>query len=213
MAHLGHGPRAKLVHQSHRKDGSFFSQKWVDRMVPLFRGSDKLDSDQVKGYRQRMTKVLLVSDRSLFSQGIEDLLRVEEAIEFVGRWARNEARQDSIEACEPDVILVDCADPADCPVLRLMGCLRGGLVQRITCVSPDENSIFLLSGERREMTDIKDLVHAITGDAPVLRLVEPHGCALRSAGLTKEAKPGRNQLTNETNDDGVEPKQIGGFNG
>jgi len=103
-------------------------------MVPLFRGSAKLDLDQVKGYRQRMTKVLLVSDRSLFSQGIEDLLRVEETIDFVGRWARNEALPDDIAACEPDVVLVDCAHPADCPVLKLMGCLRGGSVQRITCV-------------------------------------------------------------------------------
>ena len=182
-------------------------------MVHAGRNAVKLIQDQVKGYRQRMTKVLLISDRSLFSQGIEDLLRVEQAIDFVGRWGRNEAVQDRIEACEPDVILVDCADPAECPVLGLMGCLRGGLVQRITCVSPDENLIFLLSGERRAMTDIEDLVCAITGHAPDLRLVEPHGCALRSTGRTKEAKPGRNQLADPTNYDGVEPKQIGGFNG
>lgn len=160
-----------------------------------------------------MTKVLLVSDRSLFSQGIEDLLRVEESINFVGRWARSEAIQDRIEACEPDVVLVDCAGPAECPVLQLMGCLNGGLVQRITCISPDENLIFLLSGERRAMTDIQDLVCAITGKAPVVCLDEPHGCALRPAERVEEARPEQIKLADRTKDDGVEPNQIGGFNG
>ena len=154
-----------------------------------------------------MMRVLLVSDRSLFAQGIEDLLRVEEDVNFVGRWAPDEALRDTIEACQPDVVLVGCADPAGCVVPSLMGCLKGGLLQRITCVSPDENVAFLLSGERREMRDIKDLVRALTGGKPFVRLVEPQGAAARSAGLAKEAKPRQNQLGDQINDDGVDTKQ------
>jgi len=160
-----------------------------------------------------MTRVLLVSDRSLFSQGIEDLLRGEESIDFVGRWARSEAIQGRIAACEPDVVLVDCADPAECPVLQLIGCLNGGLVQRVTCISPDENLIFLLSGERRAMTDIQDLVCAITGRAPVVSLDEPRCCALRPGKRAKEARSEQIKPADRDNDNGVEPKQIGGFNG
>jgi hypothetical protein len=63
------------------------------------------------------------------------------------------------------------------------------------------------------MTDIQDLVCAITGKAPVVCLDEPHGCALRPAERVEEARPEKIKLADRTNDDGVEPNQIGGFNG
>jgi hypothetical protein len=136
--------------------------------------------------KQRMPRVLLVSDCSLFSRGLEDLLRLAEGVEFVGRVARGDGLVDSIEQIRPNVVLLECDGPGNCPADGLVGSLCDGAVGWAICVSLADNSVFILHGERRMLQDVDELVAAVTGSLPGYRLTERPCCAVEPARGGKE---------------------------
>jgi DNA-binding NarL/FixJ family response regulator len=113
-----------------------------------------------------MTKVLIVSDQSIFGQGLEGLLRREQGIDLVDQVASPDALPGCLEQCRPDVVFFGCSDPASCSAPVFIQALRDGLVRRIICVNLEDNAVYVFRGERHAVEKVEDLVEAITGQIP-----------------------------------------------
>jgi DNA-binding NarL/FixJ family response regulator len=113
-----------------------------------------------------VTRVLIVSDRSIFSQGLEVLIGEQQEIDLIDRRPPLEGLPDCLEDCRPDVLFFGCADPDNCPAPLFMRCLREGTVQRIVCVNLDDNAVYVFRSERHAVERVQDLVEAIVSQAP-----------------------------------------------
>jgi DNA-binding NarL/FixJ family response regulator len=111
---------------------------------------------------QRVTRVLVVSNQSMFSQGLEGLLREHHEIDLIDRQVPADALRECLEQCQPDVLFFGCSDPEECPSPAFMRCLQEGMVKRIVCMNLDDNAAYVFHGERHAVEQIQDLVEAIT---------------------------------------------------
>jgi chemotaxis response regulator CheB len=134
-----------------------------------------------------MTKVLVVSDRSMFSQGLEGLLREHQEIDVIDQRTYGDALPDCLEQCRPDVLFFGCSEPEKCPAPVFMRSLREGTVQRIICVNLDDNAVYVFRGERYAVEQVQDLVEAITCQ-PSGMASGPAACPQRSTDQRKEEK-------------------------
>jgi DNA-binding NarL/FixJ family response regulator len=133
-----------------------------------------------------VTRVLIVSDQSMFSQGLEGLLRERQEIDLIDRWTYVDALPDCLEQCRPDVLFFGCSDPENCPAPVFMRCLREGIVQKIVCINLDDNAVYVFRGERHTVERVQDLVEAIVCPAPET-VSSPAGCVQCAANQRKEA--------------------------
>ena len=113
-----------------------------------------------------MTKVLIVSDQSLFGQGLEDLLRHQQEIELVDQKTDADELPNLLELCRPDVVLFGCSDADNCPAPVFARSLREGFIGRIMCVNLQDNALYIFRGERHIIEKIEDLVEALTHQPP-----------------------------------------------
>jgi len=143
-----------------------------------------------------MTKVLVVSDQSMFSQGLKGLLGQQQGIELVDEAAYADALPNCLERCRPDVVVLGCTDPEDCPAPVVMRCLRKGIVRRIVCVNLEDSAVLVFHGERQILQDVSDLMAAITDQPPDSGPAEPTGCTPGPAQRRKESR-------NKTIHDGI----------
>jgi DNA-binding NarL/FixJ family response regulator len=105
--------------------------------------------------------VLIVSDGSLFGEGIKGLLRQEPGLEIVGREADPEDAVRSIRESHPDVIILTDGEVATGLGLELLGMVREGFRLRIVEVHLATNTLCLYCGEQQPIREVRDLVDTL----------------------------------------------------
>jgi len=108
-----------------------------------------------------MKRVFMFSSHSLFSRGVESLLRRETGLEVVGWEADVDKAVERIKELQPDVVIVDRGDPGCDPTLAVMRILRQGVVAKVIGLNLQDNTIRIYRGEQRVVKEMQDLIEAI----------------------------------------------------
>jgi len=108
-----------------------------------------------------MKRIFILSTHSLFSQGVESLLRRETGLEVVGREADVDNAIGRIKELQPDVVILDSGDPASDPTIAVMRILREGVGAKVIGLNLQDNTICIYRGEQRVVKEVKDLIEAI----------------------------------------------------
>jgi chemotaxis response regulator CheB len=102
-------------------------------------------------------RVFVISELSLFGEGLEGLLGEEPGLEIVGRETDPRQAVRRIKEAHPDVIILTDGERAaglDAELLRLV---REGLHMRIVEVHPETNTVCIYSGEQQAIREVGDL--------------------------------------------------------
>ena len=110
-----------------------------------------------------MARVFILSDSSLFSQGVEALLRQETRVEIVGHEADLEKALERIRALDAEVVIVGSNDASCDPGPVAAQVLSQGLGTRVIGLSLQESTACIYRGERHEVQSMADLIAAIEG--------------------------------------------------
>jgi DNA-binding NarL/FixJ family response regulator len=108
-----------------------------------------------------MRRVFILSCHPLFGQGVESLLRREAGLEIVGQETDLDQAVERIKEIRPDVVILDCAEPARDPTLAVMRILREGLGTKVIGLNLQNNTLYIYRGEQRLVKEVKDLIEAI----------------------------------------------------
>jgi two-component system response regulator DevR len=108
-----------------------------------------------------MKRVFLLSSHPLFGPGVESLLRQETGLDIVGRETDVEKAIERIRELRPDVVIVDCAEPACDAISVLMRIWREGLETKVLGLNLQDNTLCVYRGEQRIVKEVKDLVEAV----------------------------------------------------
>jgi len=105
--------------------------------------------------------VLIVSELSLFGEGVEGLLRQEPGLEIVGLETDPEQAIGRVKEAHPDVVILtdgEAATGLDAELLRLV---REGFHMRIVEVHLATNTLCLYCGEQQPIREVRDLVDTV----------------------------------------------------
>lgn len=108
-------------------------------------------------------RVFILSRHSLFSQGIEILLAQEPGLEIVGRDTDFDAAAEFLQACPPDVVILNCDDPEPDLSPAVLCILRKRLGISVIGLSLHDNEIYVYRGEQKQVCQVEDLLEAIAG--------------------------------------------------
>jgi len=106
-------------------------------------------------------RVLIVSELSLFGEGVEGLLRQEPGLEIVGLETDPEQAIGRVKEAHPDVVILtdgEAATGLDAELLRLV---REGFHMRIVEVHLATNTLCIYCGEQQSIREVRDLVDAV----------------------------------------------------
>jgi len=106
-------------------------------------------------------RVFVVSQPSLFEDGIEELLRQEPGLEIVGRETDPAQAVERIKEAHPDVVILtdgEAATGLDAELLRLV---REGFHMRIVEIHLATNTLCLYCGEQQSIREVRDLVDTV----------------------------------------------------
>jgi DNA-binding NarL/FixJ family response regulator len=103
-------------------------------------------------------RVLVVGERSLFEEGIEELIRQEPGLEIVGRLADPQDTARLFKEHSPDVILVADDEAATRLAPDLMGMVREGFCMRMIEVHLATNTLCVYRGDQQPIREAGDLV-------------------------------------------------------
>jgi DNA-binding NarL/FixJ family response regulator len=106
-------------------------------------------------------RVFLFSSQSLFSEGIESLLRRELGLEIVGRETDVGRAIECIKEFQPDVVIMDSSDPQDDFMTAVMHILREDLEIKLIGLNLHNNTLSIYRGQQRLVRELKDLEEAI----------------------------------------------------
>lgn len=127
-------------------------------------GSGGFDSHSLPSARLEdmiMTRIFVLCNQSVFSRGVEILLRQDKGVELVGEEANVERAIERVRVLCPDVVLVEQEPPACDPalvVMRILEELPGAEVVRLNL---NDNTIRVYRGQQRIARDIGDLLEVI----------------------------------------------------
>lgn len=109
-------------------------------------------------------RIFVISDRSMFGEGLFALLAQRSEFEVLGQAAdiRKPEVSAQIERLQPDVLIVDCPDDEVDPLPAPVRCLKSGWVQKLIMVNRRDNTMFVFTSERRVVEEVGNLVEAIT---------------------------------------------------
>lgn len=127
-------------------------------------------------------RILMISDKSIFGEGLSSLLARCSEFELMGHLVDMKEVAAYIEMLRPDVLILDRPDDEADPQPPLMRCLNNGWVQKIVTVSRQDNSVCVITSQRRAVEEVGSLVEAITG------LASGESLAAQTAGAA--ADPG-----------------------
>ena len=105
--------------------------------------------------------MFVVSQPSLFEDGIEELLRQEPGLEIVGRETDPAQAVERIKEAHPDVVILtdgEAATGLDAELLRLV---REGFHMRIVEVHLATNTLCIYCGEQQPIREVRDLVDTV----------------------------------------------------
>jgi DNA-binding NarL/FixJ family response regulator len=108
-----------------------------------------------------MKRVFILSSHPLFSQGVESLLRQEAGLDIVGREADADKALERIKEIQPDVVILECAEPTRDPTLAVVRILRKEVGTKLIELNLQDNTVCIYRGEKRVVKSIEDLVEAI----------------------------------------------------
>jgi DNA-binding NarL/FixJ family response regulator len=108
-----------------------------------------------------MKQVFILSSHPLFGQGVESLLRQEARLEIVGQETDADKAIERIKELQPNVVILDCAEPGCDPAPAVMRILREGVETKVIGLNLQDNTMCIYRGEQRVVKDVKDLVQAI----------------------------------------------------
>ncbi len=108
-----------------------------------------------------MKRIFILSSHLLFGRGVESLLHQETGLEIVGRETDVDKAIERIKELQPDVVIVDSADPAGDPTPAVMRILREEVGTKVIGLNLQDNIVCIYRGEQRVIQGVKDLVEAI----------------------------------------------------
>jgi DNA-binding NarL/FixJ family response regulator len=110
--------------------------------------------------------ILVISDKSIFGQGLCALLAEHDEFEVAGRVADTIEGEmlAQIELLRPDILIIECLNDEADSLPALMRCLKEAWVQKIITVNRRDNTMCVFKSQRRLVQQVEDLVEAITGD-------------------------------------------------
>jgi TorA maturation chaperone TorD len=120
-----------------------------------------------------MTRVLLVSQFPLFSEGLHKLLACEDQIEIVAEEEDATRAMERFKALQPDVVIVDSESPTGDLAALSLRILKEGKQVRVIGLSLRENAVYVYRKERIIAHRVEDLMNAIESDLPVSDLASP----------------------------------------
>ena len=106
-------------------------------------------------------RVFVVSQPSLFEDGIEELLRQEPGLEIVGRETDTEEAVRRIKELHPDVVILTDGDAATGLGAELLRLVREGFRMRIVEVHLATNTLCIYCGEQQPIREVRDLVDTV----------------------------------------------------
>jgi DNA-binding NarL/FixJ family response regulator len=108
-----------------------------------------------------MKRVFILSSHPLFGRGVESLLCRETGLEIVGWETDVDNAIRRIRELQPDVVILDNADPACDPTPAVMRILREGVGTKVIGLNLQDNTMCIYRGEQRVVKEVTDLVEAI----------------------------------------------------
>ena len=106
-------------------------------------------------------RVFVVSEPSLFAEGLEGLLCEEPGLEIVGRETDPLQAVRRIKETHPDVVIVTDGEAATGLDAELLGLVREGLHMRIVEVHLATNTLCIYCGEQQPIREVGDLVDTV----------------------------------------------------
>lgn len=113
-------------------------------------------------------RIFMLSSQTLFSQGVESLLRGQLGVEIVGRETDTSKAVESIRKLKPNVVVIDGKDLASAP-FSAVACLLKEQDIRIIAMNLENETIRVFRGEQRNAVTVDDLVAAIKEDGEELK--------------------------------------------
>jgi chemotaxis response regulator CheB len=87
-------------------------------------------------------------------------------VDIAGRETNVDQALERIKELQPDVVILDSADPACDPMPAVMRILRDGLGTKVIGLNLQDNTLCIYRGEQRVVKEVKDLVEAIEPPSP-----------------------------------------------
>ena len=106
-------------------------------------------------------RVFVVSEPSLFAEGLEGLLCEEPGLEIVGRETDPLQAVRRIKETHPDVIVLTDGEAATVLDAELLGLVREGFHIRIVEVHLATNTLCIYCGEEQSIREVGDLVDTV----------------------------------------------------
>ena len=106
-------------------------------------------------------RVLIVSELSLFGEGVEGLLRQEPGLEIVGLETDPGQAARRVKEARPDVVILADGEAATGLGLELLCLVREGLRMRIVEIHLATNTLCIYCGEQQPIREVRDLVDAV----------------------------------------------------
>jgi chemotaxis response regulator CheB len=157
---------------------------WVRRGYELSRPSCVLGREVSFMRRVRwgeMKRIFMLTCPTLFSQGVEAVLRQSSDVEIVGHEADVDTALARIKELRPDVVIVDNGLAARTDWTLVMRILQEQTGAKIVGLSLHDNSFSIYRGEQRELFSIEDLTREIErDDHPTLSRKENEESAIQS---------------------------------
>jgi DNA-binding NarL/FixJ family response regulator len=108
-------------------------------------------------------RVVILSGRSLFAEGVASRLRQDEArVEVVTVDSREPTALAEVVAAGPAAVILDALDPAipeNCPLSRLLQALPSLKVLRLDV---QQAQVQIVTSEQRSASEVRDLIEVIT---------------------------------------------------
>ena len=105
--------------------------------------------------------MLVVSQPSLFEDGIEELLRQEQGLEIVGLETDPGQAIRRVKEDRPDVVILTDGDAATGLGAELLRLVREGFRMRIVEVHLATNTLCIYCGEQQPIREVRDLVDTV----------------------------------------------------
>lgn len=109
-------------------------------------------------------RIFMLSSQSLFSQGVEILLRQDEGMELVGEETDVDRAIERIKELCPEVVLLEQDSPEYDPGPVVMRILKETPGTKIVGLNLADNTIRVYRGEQRIPREIGDLLQVIKND-------------------------------------------------
>jgi DNA-binding NarL/FixJ family response regulator len=108
------------------------------------------------------TRIFVISNHLMFSQGLESLLRQETKLDIVGQETDFSRAIERIKELQPDVVILD-SDDATPKVAPILGARPG---VKVISLSLRDNNLYVYQARKRVTKSVMDLLEAIVEGLP-----------------------------------------------